>query len=782
MQSFKRLFLAALALILAATAVVVAPASAAPKNDNPGQSKKAAKAIKWKPCYTDIQEGLWPDEFADAFGGPVRFECSQVNVPLDYDGSDGGTIQLAVIRIPAADQANKTGSLFTNPGGPSGSGVEFTLFSAPFAFSPEIRGNFDIVGFDPRGILLSTPARCFGNYKKILPQLPNLPYPVGEDQIATWLEADETFQSACAQRGNKILDHMSTANVARDMDFLREAVGDDQLTYVGYSYGTMVGATYANLFPENVRALALDSALDPIAWTTGYGNEAETIPVSSRLNSEGGAQDSLDHFFELCDAAGPNACPIAPDSAARYAAVHAALEAEPLVQTIEFIDFETGELIVQEVTFTAADLVSQTLGILYGGDMWPIISFIVADLEAQLFAPAPPPELGAQFARDIRALRAGEANSFVGRSGAWQGSLAGGAGSAYLPTKGEPKYFNFLEGFPGVLCSDSDNPSDINAWPAAADALDETSYFGSGWTWGSSVCNGWPGVDEDRYTGPWDAVTANPVLVINNEFDPATPLSGAIALDGLLGNSQLLVVDGGRGHIAAQSSICAAIATEQYLLTQQLPPADLVCEPNLADPFDGGFGPPPNITIILEGPDGPEGDPVVVETLTVNGQVVQPPLILDGLDGEIIVIEPVIVPLGTGETVTVETAQGPATFPPFDIPGEDGELVTVQANVIRDAVILDVITEGGGPIEPPTEPPPLVEAIVILPNGEETTVALIETPDGPVALDPLTGEALNIDAETGAILPIEIIEILGPFEPPAEEPPAEEPPVDVIVP
>lgn len=775
MQFIKRLFFVALALMMAATVVAAVPAGAAPSDraQAPNSQLPKVKPAAWKPCYSDVQQQVWPDEFAEFFGGPVRFECASVNAPLDYDGSDRGTIKLAVVRIPAADQANKIGSLFTNPGGPSGSGVEFTLFAAPQAFSPEIRANFDIVGFDPRGVLLSTPARCFGNYKRITQNLANFAYPSNDAEIATWLETDARIQDSCAQRGNRIIDHMSTANVARDMDLLRQAVGDDQLNFVGFSYGSMIGSTYANLFPDNVRTMVLDSALDPVDWTSGYGDEGSTIPVGARLDSDVGAQEALDHLFELCDAAGPEGCPLAPDSASRFAAVHAALVEEPFTNTIEFFDPETGEVFIEEFTFRASDLIGEVLGILYGGDIWPIATFIVADLEAQLAGPPPPPDFRIQLAKDLRALRADQPTSFAARAGAWQGSTAAGGTASYLPSTGVPKYFNFLEAFPGVFCSDSDNPTDINVWKEVAAERRQVSYFADLWTWQSSICAGWPGVDEDRYAGPWDAVTANPVLILNNEFDPATPNSGAISLDALLGNSQLLTVDGGRGHIAFQSSECAKAAAEQYLLTTVLPPADLTCGPNVADPFDGGiFTGPPDITIVLEGPDGPEGEPIIVETLKVGGEVVQPPLILEGLDGETIIIEPVIVPLGTGESVTVETSAGPATFPPFDIVDENGEPVSVQANVIRNAVIIDVITDGGG--EPPVGPPP-VEAIVLLPNGEQATVVLIETPDGLVAINPDTGEALNIDPETGETLPIEVIEILEPIEPPAPPPPVDLP-------
>ncbi len=663
-----RLLAAVLSLLMVSTALVTTAASAAPKKSK----------INWRSCYQDIQREVWPDEFSEFFGGPVRFECGVVPVPLDYDGSSGGTIQLSVVRIPSTNPSNTGGSLFSNPGGPSGSGVEFTLFSAPFIFSPELRANFDVIGFDPRGILLSTPARCYGNYKKRAQEAFRTgAFPITDAEQAEWLAGDDALQEACAQRGNKVLDHMSTANVARDMDRLREAVGDEQLTYVGYSYGTMVGATYANLFPDRVRAIALDSALDPVEWTSGRNGTGETVPVDARLKSHEGAQDALELFFALCDSR-PDACPIAPNSSPRYNALYEALLANPVELVFEFVDFETGEVVIETFTYRASDLIAETLGILYVGDVWPIIAFIVADLENLVANP------GADFsvfAKDIRAFRAEQPNSFIARAGLWQGS--------YATKIGPPKYFNFLEGFPGVLCSDATNPDDAQVWAETAERLDADGFvFGPLWTWNGSVCSDWPGVDEDRYTGPWDAETANTVLVVNNEFDPATAYAGAVAMDNELGNSQLLTVAGGRGHIASQSSACAASVIDQYLLTQALPPVGLDCEPNVADPFDL-FGPPPALTIVIEGPGG---EPILVESLIINGEVIQPPLILEAANGEIIIIQPVVVPLGTGETATVDLGNGEiAVFEPFDVPGPDGELVTVEANVIRNAVIIDII-------------------------------------------------------------------------------------------
>ena len=133
--------------------------------------------------------------------------------------------------------------------------------------------------------------------------------------------ADRAFNRACQRRGGPIVDHMATADVARDLDLLRQAVGDRQLTYAGYSYGSFLGITYANLFPHRVRALVLDGVVDPIAWTTGRGDEAETEPVYNRLGNPAGAQATLEEFFRLCDAAGSAGCAVAGNSDDRFAAL-----------------------------------------------------------------------------------------------------------------------------------------------------------------------------------------------------------------------------------------------------------------------------------------------------------------------------------------------------------------------------------------------------------------------------------------------------------------------------
>ena len=210
-------------------------------------------------------------------------------MPLDYDGSAGGTVAVSVVRLPASDPARRIGSLFLNPGGPGGSGVEFTVFAGPFLFTPEVRARFDLVGFDPRGIARSTALRCFGSDTQWGPIFTPIAFPITSAEEEIWTSADRYLAGACAQRGGRIIDHMSTANVARDLDVLRQAVGDEKLNYAGYSYGSYLGQVYANMFPGSFRALVIDGVLDPIAWA----NVGGAIPFATRLRSDAGAMASL---------------------------------------------------------------------------------------------------------------------------------------------------------------------------------------------------------------------------------------------------------------------------------------------------------------------------------------------------------------------------------------------------------------------------------------------------------------------------------------------------------
>jgi hypothetical protein len=198
--------------------------------------------------------------------------------------------------------------------------------------------------------------------------------------------------------------------------------------------------------------------------------------------------------------------------------------------------------------FTYQDLINNALGAMYDSASWPFFAEFLAFIESQ----ADPATLGQALAALHQALGVG-----LGRN--W------------------PRYPNFIEGFPGVACSDSDNPDTYQAWSQAGAAADEQfGYFGRLWTWVSSICAVWTGFDDDRYMGPFTASTANPVLIVGTRFDPATRYEGAVTLAGLLPNSSLLTVNGW-GHTSLFISSCSDQAVAAYLVDLATPAPRTVC-------------------------------------------------------------------------------------------------------------------------------------------------------------------------------------------------------------
>ena len=246
--------------------------------------------------------------WASCGGNVADFECATARVPLDYDKPRGASITLALTRLPATDSAGRIGTIFIDPGGPGGSGVGFVQGLGKQLFTAEVRAKFDLLGFDPRGVAGSTPLQCFDTTDEALATLAPFWFPYTRSEERIWARADRAYAAACKRRGGPIINHMSTANVARDMDLLRPAVGDSKMTYVGYSYGSYIGSTYAAMFPKKVRAVVIDGVIDPVSYATGRGNQSKTLPIDARLVSEQGAYKTLQGFLSLCDKGGSN-CP-----------------------------------------------------------------------------------------------------------------------------------------------------------------------------------------------------------------------------------------------------------------------------------------------------------------------------------------------------------------------------------------------------------------------------------------------------------------------------------------
>jgi pimeloyl-ACP methyl ester carboxylesterase len=471
------------------------------------------------------------------------FQCATAPVPLDYARPRDGTISLALIRLPATDPAHRIGSLFTNPGGPGGSGVDFIRADGA-SFPAAIRARFDIVGFDPRGVGASAPVRCFDSVASQQGFLAQFGlFPVGAQEQQAYLQAFRQVDQQCELRNESILPHVSTANVARDMDVLRQAVGDARLSYLGLSYGTYLGATYANLFPNRFRALILDGVVDPIDYSTGRDDQADRLPSFLRLGSNVASSQTLEAFLDLCAQAGPARCAFAADNREDTAAKLDALLRRALAQPI-VVPTAQGPVIV-----TYALAVEIVLTSLYTSPGWPQLGALLQELFQVAGLPAP---------------------------------------AAVPAPAAPPPYVNTKEAQVANNCVDTANPGSARLWPSIARAADERSpFFGAAWTYVSFACAGWPARDRARYVGPWDRRTASPILLVGTTLDPATPYHDAVTTSHELANARLLTLDGW-GHTAfLQGSACVDERETAYLVNGTLPETGATCTPNVAP-----FGPP----------------------------------------------------------------------------------------------------------------------------------------------------------------------------------------------
>lgn len=484
--------------------------------------------IDWQPC---------------GFGHHPALECARYPVPLSYSSPFGAKITISLIRQPAFNSDMRKGSLFLNPGGPGGSGVQMLVNAGQHLFTAEVRESYDLIGFDPRGTNASTPLGCLQTQEEVALLSDQPPFPVSRREEKQKIGLDAYLNLSCLDQANRIIDHMSTADVARDMDLLRRAVGDEQLNFYGTSYGSILGMTYANLFPERVGAMVIDGVLDPVSWSTGRGRQAFLVPATNRIGGDAAAKATLKEFFRLCDQVGPARCALSGNAEDRFARLMATLEKRP--QVIQLPDGSSFQLTYQEAVVT-------TLQHLYMSHSWQEFSRQLSDLE------------------DLMA-----------------GEPVDAHGSTFMPRPIEPTNGAIdqqLVQFIGVLCADTDNPRVPSLWPVAAHKAErEHGYFGRFWTWAGSACAGWIGAQSDRYAGPYSRPTANTVLVVNTLFDPATSYDGAVSAANTLGSAVLLTVEGW-GHTSAGLSYCADRAIADYLLYNELPETGTACKQDLS-PF-----------------------------------------------------------------------------------------------------------------------------------------------------------------------------------------------------
>lgn len=482
-----------------------------------GSAAAAVPELAWRQCEVPGQQ---------------NFECATARVPLNYARPRGRQIDLAVIRHRATDQTNRMGSVFFNPGGPGGAGTS-SLPPVAGYFAEQVRERFDLVSWDPRGVGQSTAVQCFANEDAEDAYLSKSPsIPVGRIQQQQLIKSNAKLGRKCARRNGSLLRHVSTADTARDLDLLRAAVGDPKLNYYGISYGTFLGATYANMFPDRVRAVVLDGDVNPKAFV-GRLPTADGMFVGTflRQKSDMGSGKTLNAFLDLCGRTGTANCAFSAGSAGATRTKFAKLARQMRRHSL---DVRGG--------YTYAQLIDKTASSIYYISGWPQLAQVLQDV----------------WTRRVTAR------------------------SAPVPTQ---KYAGVEQAL-AIMCGDSPNPP-ASTFPAQANlATDRSGATGPYWAWTTVGCPSWPVTAAQGYDGPWNRRTASRVLVIGNTYDPATPYEGSVAMSQLLGRARLLTVDG-YGHTALLNpSMCANSYSTRYFIDGSLPPKGSRCSQDQV-PFTG---------------------------------------------------------------------------------------------------------------------------------------------------------------------------------------------------
>ncbi|MBO0804898.1 MAG: alpha/beta fold hydrolase [Nocardiopsaceae bacterium] len=526
----------ALAAVATLTTVGYGQAAAAP---SAGTGSPAVPSLSWKSCD----------------GG---FRCATARVPLNYADPRGATISVAAISHLATGPGPSLGWLFVNGGGPN---PQVSSMASGYSGLPaQWRQRYNIITFDPRGMGYSTQVRCFPTEaaeNKLLGGLP--PFPVDAAQQAAWERAYATLDARCARHAGPVLDHDSTADIARDMNLLREAVGDPVLNYYGASYGTLLGATYANLFPATTGRMVLDGNVDPATWTAG----ASQLPAYSRMGSAQASDATMAAFLDLCGKAPRTACAFSAGTpAATTAKWHA------LLSLLARHPVRVGS---RPRTVTYADAIASV-----GLDSVPAWQSSARTLQRIWTAAA--------TAVTASTGSSGNSQATVPAGTAPEGTAPAGTAPAATPyaSPSAPAPYFGREQQLAIECADASNPRDPAAYAAAA----MPGTFAPAWAWDTEGCAGWPAAaSADRYAGPWNRPTASTILVVGNTGDPATSYQDSVAMSHELARARLLTVDG-YGHTTGNgnTSTCALNDMVTYTISGTLPAPGTVCQQD-APPF-----------------------------------------------------------------------------------------------------------------------------------------------------------------------------------------------------
>ena len=445
------------------------------------------------------------------------FLCAEIRVPKDYAAPSQGYLNVAILELPASDPKSRIGSLIVNPGGPGASGVEFVRDEGDAdGFPAVLRKNFDIVGFDPRGVNSSTEVRCIDNLDG---RAEIDPTPDSAAELKALVADARAYAEACAKRNADTLPYLSTDAVARDLDGIRQAVGDKELTYLGFSYGTLIGSTYAGLFPNHIRAMALDGAIDPALDLEQF-----------RAGQAKGFEGALTSFLKDC--AARTACPFHENgrSLQAFNTLMASIDAKPL----HAVRLGDRRLIGPGIAWYSV------LAALYSKDSWPTL------------------------AASLALAKAGD------------GSLMLLIADPYRGRKPNGSYSNEQDAYTANTCLDFQAPIDVKTFTRWAVQFRATApHFGALVAYNDLSCAFWP-VAAERTPGRISAAGAPPIVVVGTTGDPATPYPWAVALAKEL-DSGVLITHQGEGHTAWQASSCVQRAVDTYLVELTVPKNGLTC-------------------------------------------------------------------------------------------------------------------------------------------------------------------------------------------------------------
>ncbi len=471
--------------------------------------------ISWSDC-----EGFATSQFAaQAFAAP-GLECARVQVPLDYDDPGGRTASIALLRKPASDPAARIGSLFVNPGGPGASGMTAAASLAPALEGTELGRRFDLVGFDPRGIGASEPAiDCRTDAEQDAERL-DLDLNTSPAGVAQTEAEERAYARLCAERvGKEVLANVGTRDVARDLDILRAVLGDDKLTYLGYSYGTRIGTEYAEQFAGNVRAMVLDGAIDP-----------DEPLVETLVNQGAGFQASFDAFIDWC-LPRSDCWTDGPERATEQ-------QFQDLIEPLVARPLPVGN---RKLSYSDAE--TAAVQALYSDQLWPLLN------------------------QGLNGLRRG--------NGAMMMALA----DTYYQ-RGPDGYTNSEDAFAAVRCVDDQPITDRATYREADRRYREVAPFlddGNPPSGARDVCAFWPVPPTDE-PGLQHVEGLPPVLVISTTGDPATPYQAGVELAEAL-DGRLLTFEGNQHTVALQGVPCIDRAVTRYLVDTTLPPPGTRCAP-----------------------------------------------------------------------------------------------------------------------------------------------------------------------------------------------------------